>query len=163
MTCLQATFTLTPRAPIYYQSVHNQGVLFCQGADFTYASPTDLSSLYTSNRFYFDAAFRSDPNLNYTTWTNRQQARFLWTSIDLTDYAGSGKQLALIFGFDVLYSAVPARVIVYSDAGPLHDQPLIYGDNQFLLEIESLDEPMWLYFIHAGGYWFFRGLSGYVV
>jgi hypothetical protein len=39
----------------------------------------------------------------------------------------------------------------------------VYGDNQFLLEIESLDLPLNLYFIHAGGYWFFRGLSGYVV
>ena len=39
----------------------------------------------------------------------------------------------------------------------------IYGDNQFLLEIESLDLPFFLFFIHAGGNWFFTGLSGYVV
>ena len=57
----------------------------------------------------------------------------------------------------------PGRVLVYSDAGLLKDQTLIYGDNQFLLEVESLDQPFLLYFIHAGGSWFFRGLSGYVV
>ena len=73
--------------------------------------------------------------------------------------------LALIFGFDVLYNTLPGHVLVYSDAGLLSggDQTLVYGDNQFLLEIESLDLPFNLYFIHAGGYWFFRGLSGYVV
>jgi hypothetical protein len=43
------------------------------------------------------------------------------------------------------------------------DQQLAYGDNQFLLEIEPLDLPLTLYFIYAGGLWFFRGLSGYVV
>ena len=55
------------------------------------------------------------------------------------------------------------RVLVYSNAALLQDQKLVYGDNQFLLEIESLDSQFYLYFIHAGGYWFFRGLSGYVV
>lgn len=54
-------------------------------------------------------------------------------------------------------------VLVYSNAGLLKDQQLVYGDNQFLLEIESLDLPFFLFFIHAGGNWFFRGLSGYVV
>jgi len=33
----------------------------------------------------------------------------------------------------------------------------------FLLEIEFLDLPLTLYFIQAGGYWFSRGISGYVV
>jgi hypothetical protein len=48
-------------------------------------------------------------------------------------------------------------------AGCGSDQQLVDGDNQFLFEIESLDLPFDLYFIHAGGHWFFRGLSGYVV
>lgn len=55
------------------------------------------------------------------------------------------------------------RVLVYSDAGLLKDQQIVIDDNQFLVEIESLDLPFYLYFIHAGGYWLFRGLSGYVV
>jgi len=54
-------------------------------------------------------------------------------------------------------------VLVYSEAGLHKEQQLVYGDNQFLLEIESLDLPLHLYFIHTGGNWFFRGLSGYVV
>jgi hypothetical protein len=163
MSCLDATFTLTPRSPFYYNSVHNQAELFCYGADFAYISPTDLSSLYATNRFFFDYAFASDPNLDYTQWPNRKKARALWVSIDLRDYAGAQKQLALIFGFDVLYPGSNGRVLVYSDAGLLSDQTLVYGDSQFLLEIESLDLPLTLYFIHAGAYWFFKGLSGYVV
>lgn len=163
MSCLDATFTLTPRTPLYWNSLHKQAVLFCHGADFAYIGPTDLSSLHTSNRFFFDGAFASDPNLDYTQWTNRKRARFLTCTFDLGDYAGTQKQLALIFGFDVHYSAVSGRALVYSNAGLLSDQTLVYGDNQFLLELDSLDLPLTLYFIHAGGYWYFRGLSGYVV
>jgi hypothetical protein len=33
----------------------------------------------------------------------------------------------------------------------------------FFLEIESLDSGLALFFIHAGGHWFFKGLSGYMV
>ncbi len=163
MSCLDATFTLTPRSPFFYKSPHDQAELFCYGADFTYVSPADLSSLYTSNRFFFDAAFAGDPNLDYSQWANRKKARFLMSSIDLRDYGAAQKQLALVFGFDVLYSSIDGRVLVYSDAGLLQDQKLVYGDNQFLLEIESVDQPLLLYFIHAGGYWFFKGISGYVV
>lgn len=164
MSCLDATFTLTPRSPLYYTSAHNQAVLFCYGADFTYSSPHNLSALYASDRFFFDAAFAAVPNLDYTQWANIKKTRFLYSYIDLQDYGGAAhKQLALICGFDVLYSGFAGRVLVYSNAGLLHDQQLVYGDNQFLLEIESLDLPLNLYFIHAGGYWFFRGISGYVV
>ena len=63
----------------------------------------------------------------------------------------------------MLAPGVEGRVLVYSNAGLLQDQTLVYGDNQFLLEIESLDLPFQLNFVHAGGDWFFRGLSGYVV
>jgi len=162
MTCLDATFTLTPRFPFYATSVHKQAALFCYGADFSYSSPINLASLYASDRFFFDAAFASDPNLDYTQWANRKKARFLMSYIDLGDY-GAQKQLALIFAFDVLSSFIDGRVLVYTDAGLLLDQKLVYGDNQFLLEIESVELPLTLYFVHAGGYWFFKGLSGYVV
>jgi hypothetical protein len=162
MACLDATFTLTPRTPLYWKSATNNAALFCYGADFAYIAPTDLPSLNTTNRFFFDAAFASDPALDYTLWPNRQKARFLDVSLGLQDF-GTNKQLALVFAFDVLYSSVNGRVQVYSDAGLLHDQPLVYGDNQFLIELESLDQYLSLYFVHAGGYWFFKGLSGYVV
>jgi len=174
MSCLDATFTLTPQSPSYSDSsLNNYAQLYCFGADFWFDSPRDLSSLYASNRFYFHAEFAADPNLNYAPTTNAQVAnlfktRWLQAHFNLGGYAGTQKQLALIFGFDVLkveqqgIGNVPGRVLVYSDAALLKDQELVYGDNQFLLEIESLDLPFYVYFIHAGGYWFFRGLS-YVV
>jgi hypothetical protein len=162
MSCLEATFTLTPLSPSYWDG-SNYAYLNCYGADFWSFSPYDLSSAYASNRFFFQGPFASDPNLNYAQWANRKKARFLQFYIHLAGYAAANKQLALIFGFDVWASTDPGRVLVYSDAGRLKDQQLVYGDNHFLLEIESLDQGFYLYFIHAGGFWFFRGLSGYVV
>ena len=87
---------------------------------------------------------------------------FLECWISLTGYAGANKQLVLIFGFDVQTSFQPGRVLVYTDAGPLPQPPhqLVYGDNQFVLEIDSLDQAFYLYFVYAGGWWFFRELSG---
>jgi len=164
MSCLDATFTLTPRSPSYSDASANSAVLYCYGADFFGTSPTsDFSSLYASNRFWFLGDFAGDPNLDYAQWANRKKAQFLLCRINLAGHASALKQLALIFGFDVQNSFSPGRVLVYSDAGVLKDQTLIYGDDQFLLEVESLDQPFQLYFIHAGGSWFFRGLSGYVV
>jgi len=162
MSCLDATFTLTPLSP-FYEVSGNSAWLNCYGGDFTAWSPNDLSSLYASNRLFFDNSFAADPNLNYAQWRNLKKAQHLESFIYLSGYAAANKQLALIFGFDVQHTSGPGRVLVYSYAGLLQDQQLVYGDNQFLLEIESLDSWVSLYFIHAGGDWFFRGLSGYVV
>jgi hypothetical protein len=163
MSCLDATFTLTPRSPSYSDvSLNNYAYLYCFGADFWAGSPTDLSSLYASDRFFFNGAFACDPNLDYTQWAAKRKTRCLYSYINLQSYAAAHKQLALIFGFDVLIGWGDGRVLVYSDAGLLQDQKLVYGDNQFLLEIESLNLPLYLYFIHAGGSWLFRGISGYV-
>ena len=162
MSCLDATFTLTPRSPLYNVSPQNQAALYCQGADFSCVGPTTFSSLYATDRFFFDGTFASDPSLDYTQWANLRKARFLRSYTDLRAY-GTQKQLVLIFGFDVVNSPIGGRVLVYTDAGLLHDQKLVYGDNQFLIEIESLDLPLVLYFIHVGGYWVFKGISGYVV
>jgi hypothetical protein len=165
MSCLDATFTLTPKAPYLDSSSVDRAELFCYGADFIDV-PTDFSSLYASNRFYFSSAFAADPTLDYTQWPNRRRARFLELTFDLRS-RGPNKQLALIFGFDVVSPTSlfgsEGRVLVYSDAAELSSQTLVYGDNQFLIEIESLDQPLNLYFIHASGNWFFRGISGYVV
>ena len=161
MSCLDATFTLTPLSPVYNKSEHNNAELYCHGADF-WSSGFNLSSLYASDEFFFDSRYASDPTLDYTQWANRKKARLLRFLTDLRDY-GAAKQLALIFGFYVVDSSEDGRVLVYSDAGLIQDHKLVFGDNKFLLEIESLDLPLTLYFIHAGGYWVFRGLSGYVV
>ena len=162
MSCLEATFTLTPKSPFYWDTVDKRASLYCYGADF-WAGSTDFSSLYVSNQFFFDDHFAADPNLDYTQWANLKRTQYLNCFIDLNAYAAANKQLALIFGFDVLLSGFDGHVLVYSNAGLLQDQKLMYGDNQFLLEIESLDLPLYLFFIHAGGFWFFNGLSGYVV
>jgi len=163
MSCLDATFTLTPRSPVYVDLANNnEADLSCFGTDAGPPSPWDFSSLYASNRFAFEDGLEADPNLDYTQWANRKKTRFLATWFSLTP---SNKSLALIFGFDVFYTVANpgGRVLVYSDAGLIKDQTLVYGDNQFLLEIESWDASFSLNFIHAGGNWFFRGLSGYLV
>ena len=162
MSCLDATFTLTPQSPYYSDLSQNRAYFYCFGADF-WASSTDLSSSYASDRFFFDTHYAADPNLDYTQMANLSKTRYLFSFINLQGYAAANKQLALIFGFDVMFSGNPGRVLVYTNGGMLNDQQLVYGDNQFLLEIESLDLPLYLFFIHAGGYWFFTGLSGYVV
>ena len=163
MSCLDATFTLTPRSP-EYSGVSGYASLSCFGTDAGPPSPWDFNSLYASNRFAFEDNSAADPSLDYAQFANRNKTRFLAAWIDLGNFAAANKQLALIFGFDVIYTSNPGgRVLVYSDAGLLKDQQLVYGDNQFLLEIESLDLPLYLFFIHAGGFWFFNGLSGYVV
>jgi hypothetical protein len=162
MSCLDATFTLTPRSPYFFQTPHCRSELRCFGATFSSLSPEDFSSLYASDQFLFDDFFKSDPNLDYSQWPNRKKARLLMFRMDLRDYGAAQKQLALIFGFDH-WRPVEGRVLVYSDAGLLQDQKLVPGDHQFLLELESVDHGLDLYFIHAGGSWLFTGLSGYVV
>jgi hypothetical protein len=161
MSCLTATFTLTPQSPssnLY--GLASWAAMACYGGDFYPEPPQDLPSLYTSNRYFFDQSVASDPNLDYSKWINRQKARYIECVFDLS-VIGAQKQLALIFGFDL--DGGPARVLVYSDAGRIQDVNLAPGDNQFLIEFDSLDQSTNLYFIHAGGSWYFRGISGYLV
>lgn len=159
MSCLDATFTLTPKAPSY-SDAGSHAVLYCFGADFWTGSPYDFDGLHTGDQFFFDGAFAADANLDYAQWSNLKRVRYLQLYLNLAAY-GTQKQLALIFGFEAPWQA--GRVLVYSNAGLLHDQTLAVGDSQFLLEIEALDLPLSLQFIHAGGSWLFKGLSGYVI
>jgi len=159
MSCLDATFTLTPRSPYYYAAGNQWSELFCFGADFYAGYPYDFSSLYSADRFFFQTYTAANPNIDYAQWVNRIKVPFLEFIADLSAQ-GTAKQLALIFGFEAAYNG---RVLVYTDAGLISDQTLAPGDNQFLLEIEVPAQSFNLYFIHAGGNWFFRGLSGYVV
>jgi hypothetical protein len=131
MSCLEATFTLTPRSPFYLFGV-DWGELFCYGADFYASSPYDFSSLYHADRFFFTTDTAADPNTDYTQWVNRMRVPFLIFGADLGGHA-AGKQLALVFGFEAVNNG---RVLVYTDAGKISDQTLAPSDNQFLLEIE---------------------------
>ena len=159
MSCLDATFTLTPKSPRYYAAEENQGWLICYGATFFSSSPWDLSSLYGADALFFSYYLSADPTLNYSPWPNRVKVPRIELYAYLWQY-GTGKSLALVFGFEAVSTG---RVLVVTDAGLIKDQTLAIGDNQFLLEIDSLEYPISLYFIHAGGDWFFKGLSGYVV
>jgi hypothetical protein len=161
MSCLDATFTLTPRSPSHYKEAHDQAMLHCFGADFLSFGDFTLSSLYETDRFYFNKSCAADPTLDYSQWPIRMRSSHLMLSMDLQKYGIAHKEVALIFGFDLL-SSLGGQVLVYSDAGLLHDQKLVPGDHQFLLELETVSQPLYLYFIHADGDWFFRGISAYV-
>ena len=91
MSCLEATFTLTPQSPLYSASPDSAS-LWCWGTDCEAFSPTDLSSLYASNRFYFNPYFACDPDLDYTQWANRKKARYIDAGISLQGYASAHKQ-----------------------------------------------------------------------
>ena len=161
MSCLDATFTLTPQSPVWVSgSGTDSAYLWCHGSDFWSNNPFGLSYLYSTNQFFFDGAYASDPGLDFRQWPNRRAARFLETWFSF-DPAAAGKQLILIFAFDTFYS--DGRVQVYSDATLLSDQVLHSGDNQFAIVIDSPEQPLTLYYIHAGGYWLFKGISGYLV
>jgi hypothetical protein len=160
MTCLDATFTLTPRSPLYLVSSQQYASLNCYGVDFLPFGSRDFSSLYSLDQVYFGWPRNADPAINYSLWANRRNAPHLEVYIDLTGL-GTSKSLALVFGFEPGWFA--GRVIVWNDAVPIADRVLAPGDNQLLIELESLDSVARLYFIHAGGDWFFNGISGYVV
>ena len=79
---------------------------------------------------------------------------------------GEQKELALVFKFEAISES---RILIFTQAGLLGDVTLIPDDNQFLMEVESLDY-LGLYFIHScregssvGGNWYFKGINGYVV
>jgi hypothetical protein len=161
MSCLDATFTLTPRSAYYYAAPYQYCDLLCYGADFDFIGSADFSWLYASDRFFFSDLTAADPSIDYAQWGKRMKVPFLEFGANLSG-SGTEKQLALVFGFD---AEVNGRVLVYTDAGLISGQVLAVTDHQFLLEIElpTPAQPLELYFIHAGGRWFFRGLSGYVV
>jgi hypothetical protein len=159
---LNPTFALTARHPYYWTANQKQAEVRCYGSDSFYPHPYGFASQYAGDQLFFDGMFAADPALDYSNWTNRKKCRFVLLMCRLQAY-GPQKQLALVFGFDVLFAAVNARLLIYSDAGLLQDQTLMHGDNQFLLEVDSLSPPINLYFIHAGGSWFFKGITGYVI
>ena len=66
MSCLGATFTLTPRSPSCVTTPKNCAYLYCFGADFWAGSPGNFSSLYASNRFLFTLPFAASPKTTLT-------------------------------------------------------------------------------------------------
>jgi hypothetical protein len=158
VSCLDATFTLTPKSPYWVGPTGSIASLWIHGSDIWALPPSDFSSLYATDRVYFDEIYASDPKRDYSQWQVRLTVPLLETTF--FPPAGDHKELILIFGFDALSNG---RVLVYSFTERLADQQLLSGDSQFALLIENLDQPFSLYFIPVGGSWFFRGISGYLV
>src|SRR5262249_9571864 len=87
MSCLDATFTLTPLSPTSF-SDGSSGMaedtsgpaysvaLDCYGADFP-GWKSNLEWADTNNRFYFDAFVASDPTIDYSHWEKRGRARYV--------------------------------------------------------------------------------------
>lgn len=166
---LTATFELTPRNSYYDGGSNNYAGMYIYGTYFQPQwNPGQIKSFegqYTEDQLYFYDSCSADPTLDYTQWSNRKLAPRIIFYYDLSAL-GERKELALVFGFAAL---TESRTLIYSDAGLLGEEQLFPGDNQFLMEVETLG-PITLYFIHAcfdslnnGGRWFFKGISGYVV
>ena len=103
MSCLDATFTLTPRSPWFYDSSSRQSSLQCYGADFFTFGGYDFSALHAADRFFFSWYTAADPTVDYSGYKNRARVPFLSFYADLTDL-GTAKSLALIFGFEAQFS-----------------------------------------------------------
>jgi hypothetical protein len=166
---LEPTFSLTPTSANYYIGAGDRARFYVWGADFypwTGSRPS-LNQQCANDELFFLSSFAADPALDYTLHNNRRQTRHIQLFCDLRDYTPN-KELALVFGFDV--TTPEARLLVYSSAGQLEDVMLVQGDNQFLMEVESLESAFTLFFIHArrpsysvGGSWYFQGITGYVI
>ena len=167
---LEPTFALTPRSSYYYSASDYQARIYVNAVSFspkwydTYRYSFDHQHAQDEVYFYHYTAV--DPSVDYSSWSNRRRVPHVRLHFNLTSF-GTQKELALVFGFDPINES---RLMIFSDAGQLSDETLLVGDNQFLMEIESLETGLNLYFIHAqragsssGGEWFFRGVTGYVI
>jgi hypothetical protein len=166
---LATTFSLTPRNSYYsagggkLAKLNIYGALFLHHLSSTY--PYCFDRQHAQDQLYFHGAFAGNPALDYKKQSNRELAPHIYLNYDLRAF-GQRKELALVFQFK---ADSDSRLYIYSNASLLDKETLYRGDNQFLMEIETLN-PMSLYFIHVnkegssvGGNWFFQGISGYVV
>jgi len=167
---LTPTFELTPRES-YSWSASDQWA-YCSVLGMTLlprynaAYRSSLDQQHANDEAFFYPYAAADPSLDYAVWNNRRLVPHVELRFNLSAF-GTQKELALVFGFDAL---TESRVLIYSNAEQLGDETLAVGDNQFLMEVESLDTQLSLYFIHAnrigssnGGWWFFQGITGYVI
>jgi hypothetical protein len=166
---LVPNFALTPRNSYFYGSTSDHAAMAVYGATF-YPNYGDnyrysFDKQHENDELYFSYSCAGDSTINFLNWSNRQKVPRIELLYDLSSF-GVNKELALIFGFD---ATSKSRVLIYSDTEQLGDVTLNIGDNQFLIEIETVDY-MNLYFLHVqntnsayGGTWFFRGITGYVI
>ncbi len=166
---LNPNFELTPRNSYFSASGSEWARLMIHGPVFwpryydAYRQSFDKQ--HENDELFFYTVDAADPAVDYSLWNNRRGESYINLQYDLSSF-GANKELALVFGFDATQQS---RVLVYSSAAQLDDVTLEVGDNQFLLEVETVD-LLYLYFVHArhdgsnyGGSWFFRGITGYVI
>lgn len=167
---LEPTFALTPRSSYFYSASDNLALAHVFGVSllskYSDGYRNSFDNQHAEDEAFFYGGTAADPSVDYSSWSNRRLVPHVMLFINLTSF-GAQKELALVFGFDATSGS---RLLIYSDAGQLSDETLAVGDNQFLLEIESLETYLSLYFIHAseagsdyGGNWFFQGVTGYVI
>ncbi len=166
---LPEEFNLTPRESYYRVQSDQFAALSIIGATFwpkyndVYKYSFDRQHL--DDRLYYYSSAAADPALDYTVWSNLKMAPHIRLSYDLSSL-GAHKELALVFQFEAVSNA---RLLIFTNNGLLGDETLVQGDDQFLMEVETLDR-LDLYFIHTrmagsayGSNWFFKGIKGYVV
>jgi hypothetical protein len=168
---LEPTFSLTPRSSSYFAitpgwvNLQIHGISIFPNYHATY--PGSFDNQHEQDQVLFLPGAAADPLLDYREFSLRQMASHVYLSYNLSAF-GAEKELAVVFGVKIV--SRPARLLIYSNDAQLDDVTLALGDNQFLIEIESLHTSFSLYFIHArnpdsslGGEWFFRGITGYVI
>ena len=166
---LEATFSLTPRKSYYgvasdqWAELKIQGVYFYPKYNDVY--PYCFDNQHWGDKLLFRNSNAADPGLDYTNPNNLLHAPNVMLDYNLSSL-GTTKELALVFSFEAVSES---RLLIFTHDGLLGDETLVHGDNQFLMEVETLDH-LSLFFIHTrldgssyGGLWFFKGISGYVV
>jgi hypothetical protein len=169
---LMPTFTITPRDFQYDDSLAEPpfiailNTLFFSTAFGVESGDDDrFKGQYAANHVLFNEDCAGDPTANYAQWDTLKripQIYFDWSYSNLCP----GKQLALIFSYKAIKKS---RILVMSDAGILGDETLEPGDGQFLIVVEHPQFPTCLHFVYvcnqdgSPGFWYFKGITGYVI
>jgi hypothetical protein len=165
---LTPTLEMTPRDSFLYVASGHWARMIIHGVSFwtKQIARYCFDDQHAQDEVWFPGYTGADPSVDYSNWYNRRFVPHVDLEVDLSAFRAN-KELALVFGFDAIGES---RVQIYSDAGILGDEILTVGDDQLLIEVESLDQRLDLYFIHShpdgqpySGSWFFRGITGYVI
>lgn len=161
---LQEAFLLTPKKSYSVTGQGHSAFLNAYGITNKPYYRESFDYQHAADELYFWRYSAADAAADYRVWSERRRVPRVELHYDLSAFEPH-KEVALTFRFDAMSES---RVLVYTDAELLDEEILHVGDDQFLIEVESTSY-LSLYFIHAtldgspyGGYWFFRGIDGYI-